>query len=43
MKIELTDDWHDPFLWIDPKTKNPIRLDAIPVPLNSHIEDTDTS
>jgi hypothetical protein len=29
VKIELTDDWHDPFLWTDPKTKNPIRIDEI--------------
>jgi len=29
VKIELSDDWHDPFLWIDPKTKGPVRVDEI--------------
>jgi hypothetical protein len=29
VKIELTDKWDDPFLWLDPKTHNPIRLDEV--------------
>ena len=29
VKIELTDRWDDPFLWIDPKTHGPVRLDEI--------------
>jgi hypothetical protein len=29
MRIELTDDWQDPFLWIDPKTKAPIKVDEV--------------
>ena len=29
VKIELTDRWDDPFLWIDPKTHSPVRLDEV--------------
>jgi hypothetical protein len=29
VKIELIDDWRDPFLWIDPKKKTPLRIDEI--------------
>ncbi len=29
VKIELTDDWEDPFLWIDPKTGGPVKLDEV--------------
>jgi len=29
VKIELTDDWRDPFLWINPKTKSPVRVDEV--------------
>ena len=29
VKIQLTEAWRDPFLWIDPKTHGPVRLDEI--------------
>jgi hypothetical protein len=29
VKIELTDDWEDPFLWLDPRTHNPVRVDEV--------------
>jgi hypothetical protein len=29
VKIELTDDWKDPFLWIDPKTGAPVKVDQV--------------
>jgi hypothetical protein len=29
VKIELTDEWRDPFLWMDPKTHGPVRVDDI--------------
>ena len=29
VKIQLTDQWVDPFLWIDPKTGEPVRIDEI--------------
>ena len=29
VKIELTDRWEDPLIWLDPKTHRPVRLDAI--------------
>jgi hypothetical protein len=29
MKIELTDEWQDPFLWINPKTGKTLRVDQI--------------
>lgn len=32
VKIELTDDWKDPFLWIDPKTHGPVNLDQVKLP-----------
>jgi len=27
VKIELTDRWEDPYLWIDPRTHRPVKLD----------------
>ena len=29
--IELTDRWDDPFLWIDPRTHRPVRVDDVRV------------
>lgn len=29
VKIELTDRWDDPFIWIDPKTHSPVKLDEV--------------
>ena len=29
VKIQLTDEWTDPFLWIDPKTHEPVRIEEV--------------
>lgn len=29
VNIELTDHWEDPFVWINPRTHMPVRLDEI--------------
>jgi hypothetical protein len=29
VKIELTDVWDDPCLWIDPETHRPVRIDEV--------------
>jgi RNA polymerase subunit RPABC4/transcription elongation factor Spt4 len=29
VKIELTDRWEDPFLWIDPDTHGAVRVDEV--------------
>lgn len=29
VKVELTDRWEDPYLWIDPKTHRPVRIDDV--------------
>jgi hypothetical protein len=29
MKIELTDHWEDPTIWINPKTHAPVKLDEV--------------
>jgi len=29
VKIELTDNWEDPELWINPRTRNTVKLDEI--------------
>ena len=29
VNIELTDHWEDPFLWINPRTHRPVRIDEV--------------
>jgi hypothetical protein len=29
VNIELTDDWEDPFVWVDPRTHRPVRIDEV--------------
>gem|GEM_PF-2286480 len=32
VKIELTDNWEDPELWINPRTRNTVKVDEITPP-----------
>jgi len=34
VKVELTDRWEDPYLWIDPSTHQPVRVDEVESPLS---------